>query len=90
MSRTVDPRVADWRERCARGEVTKEEYAEIVMWLRAERRAAADLVDIKRAAKGRKSAGKRSKSGATAASDSSEDRGHGADDATGSLLDGIE
>ena len=48
------PKAPEWRARCADGSITPEEYAEVVLWRRAERRAAEELAKVKKAAKGKR------------------------------------
>ena len=48
------PKAPEWRAKCASGTITPEEYAEVVLWLRAERRAAEELSKVKKAAKGKR------------------------------------
>ena len=50
------PKAPEWRAKCADGSITPEEYAEVVLWLRAERRAAEELAKVKKAAKGKRKA----------------------------------
>lgn len=57
---TPDPRVAVWREKIAAGTITPEEYREAVEYLRAGRKAAAELAAVKKKAAAGK--GKRKKS----------------------------
>lgn len=49
-----DPRVPGWKAACADGTITHDEYAEMVKWMRGERRAAEELATIKKGAKGKR------------------------------------
>lgn len=44
----------DWREKCAAGTITKEEYRSVIEHLRAGRKAAAELSAIKKAQAGKR------------------------------------